>query len=231
MTTDCRGERLSPADEVILNAAGVHSAEGPAAAVRDLRQMVDALPAARSTASRETNEPSSGVDAMSEDPSDQRVGQARTSAAAGGMFSAMKTIAAMWMDPGMVDDDQIPARFSAGTLVLWTAAGVILSAAVSAADVVISGGVSLLSLVAALTMFLPSAMAFLAEPPRRGLGLGLGGAAGTVCGAVAVAFAGGGVLTLHWSLFLGLSVGALVGAFTFGRLTWDTDPPPAEPLD
>ncbi|MHA6780214.1 LLM class flavin-dependent oxidoreductase [Pseudonocardia saturnea] len=32
-------------DEVILNAAGVHSAEGPAAAVRDLRQIVDALPA------------------------------------------------------------------------------------------------------------------------------------------------------------------------------------------
>jgi hypothetical protein len=144
------------------------------------------------------------------------------------MFSAMKTMAVMWMDPGMVDDDQIPARFGTGTLVVWTAAGVLLSAAVSAAEAVISGGSSLLSLVAALTMFLPSAMAFLAEPPRRGLGLGLGAAAGTASG-VAVAYAGGGVLTLHWSLFLGLSVGALVAAFTFGRLTRDTDPPPPNP--
>lgn len=166
---------------------------------------------------------------MSGDEADRRAAQARTSATLGGMLSAMKTMAVMWLDPGMVDDDQIPARFGTGTLVLWTAAGVLLSAAVSAAEVVISGASSLLSLVAALTMFLPSAMAFLAEPPRRGLGLGLGAAAGAASG-VAVALAGGSVLTLHWSLFLGLSVGALIAAFTFGRLTRDTGPPSAEPV-
>jgi len=145
------------------------------------------------------------------------------------MFSAMVTMMLMWIDPGMVEEDRIPPRFVTGTLVLWTAAGVLLSAAVSGLQIFISGRPSLLSLVAALTMFLPFAMAFLSEPQRRFLGLGVGAAMGTVSGA-AVALVGGSVLTLYWSLFLGLSVGALVAAFTFGWLIRDI-PPPAERLN
>lgn len=147
------------------------------------------------------------------------------------MFSAMRTMVIMWIDPGMVEEDWIPPRFTTGTLVLWTAAGVLLSAAVPGVEIIISGESSPLSLVATLTMFLPLAMAFLSGPPRRRLGLGVGAAAGTVSG-VAVALAGGSVLALYWSLFLGLSVGALVAAFTFGRLTRDIHRPPAEsPVD
>lgn len=146
--------------------------------------------------------------------------QARTSSGIGNMLSAMVAMVTMWIDPAMVEEDRIPPRFNTGTLVLWTVGGVLLSAAVTGLQILVSGETSLLSLVAALTMFLPLAMAFLSEPPRRGLGLGFSAAAGAAS-AVAVALVGGSALTMYWSLFLGLSVGALVAAFTFGRLTRD----------
>lgn len=80
--------------------------------------------------------------------------QERTSSGIRGMFSAMMTMMAIWLDPGMVEEDRIPPRFITATLVLWTVTAICLSAAVSGVQILFSGKPSLLSLVVALTMFL-----------------------------------------------------------------------------
>lgn len=150
-------------------------------------------------------------------PDEDKPRARRPAAGARGAFRAMWSMAMMWIDPALVDEDEVPPRFTTGVLLLWTGAGVAVASAVCVGELLVSGESSPLSLVGTLTMFLPLSMAFLAQPPRRLSGLAAASATGLPAGA-AVALAGVGPLTPFWSALAGLAVAALVAAAVFSQV-------------
>lgn len=155
-------------------------------------------------------------------------GVRRTGSGTGSMLAAM---AVLWTGGASAEDtENLPQRYTAATLVLWTLLGVAAVVAIHLLRAA-AGSTSPLWLVGLLVVFLPLVLAGSTDPPRRTSGLVWGLLLGAVAGVAVVAGAvltlGSAVLDLVLMLVVGCAVTALVAAWVFGTVTRDRPAPPA----